>query len=185
MHPESLALMDRLLDKVVETTPPDTRPDMDSPSVLDVGSFDVNGTYRKLIESRGWEYLGVDVKAGKNVQRIWDATDPEGWTKYGKTFDLIISGQMLEHCANPWKAVVNMKALLKPGAWMILIAPREIGTHCLPDRWRFLTGGMEVLLGGLDDVTVGYSEAPSVSQGRGMDCWGMGRKPSEKAKETS
>ena len=34
---------------------------------LDVGSYDVNGTYRPLVEGRGWVYTGLDVSAGPNV----------------------------------------------------------------------------------------------------------------------
>ena len=38
-------------------------------SVLDVGSYDVNGTYRPLFPA-GWDYLGVDIEKGPNVDLV-------------------------------------------------------------------------------------------------------------------
>ncbi len=62
--------------------------------VLDVGSFDVNGTYRPLCSHHGLEYTGADQVAGPNVDRIMGT--------FTDQFDLVISGQALEHRRNPF-----------------------------------------------------------------------------------
>jgi len=56
MHDASMSEMTRILDR----WPGHAR-------LLDVGSYDVNGTYRPMVERRGWQYTGMDVSAGPNV----------------------------------------------------------------------------------------------------------------------
>ena len=71
--------------------------------VLDVGSRDTNGSYKKIFE--GWEYIGLDVVPGKNVDYVPDA--PYCWEKIAdETFDIVISGQALEHIEYPQKTFV-------------------------------------------------------------------------------
>ena len=66
MHATSMSEMARLLGRW-------PAPDAD---VLDVGSMDVNGSYRALIEGRGWRYTGLDIAPGANVDVAAD--DPAG-----------------------------------------------------------------------------------------------------------
>jgi SAM-dependent methyltransferase len=112
--------------------------------VLDVGSLDVNGTYKPIFQ-RGpeWTYVGLDIEKGKNVDRVcpeipWDLPDPP--------FDAIISGQCLEHVERPWLLVPEMARHLRRGGRMIVIAPFIIHEHRYPiDAWRFLPDGFRVL----------------------------------------
>lgn len=52
-------------------------------------------------------------------------------------FDLVVSGQMLEHCNNPFKSIREMKRVLRPGGYMIHIVPSEGPHHDGWDCWRF------------------------------------------------
>ena len=38
--------------------------------VVDIGSFDVNGSYRTLFTDPGWQYTGVDLEAGPGVDVV-------------------------------------------------------------------------------------------------------------------
>jgi hypothetical protein len=38
--------------------------------VLDVGSYDVNGTYKDIINDPAWTYVGADLAAGPNVDVV-------------------------------------------------------------------------------------------------------------------
>jgi len=133
-------------------------------SVLDVGSRDVNGTYRPIVEGYGMKYTGLDAEAGPNVDLISSAYDLPMCQ-----FDIVISGQTLEHLTQPHKAVEEMKRVCRPGGWVVLIAPFTFVEHRYPiDCWRFLPDGMRFMLAGFEDVE---------SQIVNMDCYGIGRKP--------
>lgn len=71
--------------------------------VADVGSFDVNGTYRELFSQTEWKYCGFDVAAGPNVDAV--LSSPEDWRldpRHIEAYDVVISGQVLEHVRRPW-----------------------------------------------------------------------------------
>jgi SAM-dependent methyltransferase len=156
MHENSLALMDGLLG----------RRNHQGSTVLDVGSYDVNGTYREVCKKHGLVYVGFDIAPGPNVMIC--ATSLAGVAS--ESFDIVISGQMLEHDRHPHSSVLHMKRIVKAEGWVILIAPREIPEHKHPiDCWRFLPDGMRVLLEGFEDIDAGVYN--------GIDTYGVGRKP--------
>jgi SAM-dependent methyltransferase len=100
--------------------------------VLDVGSLDVNGTYRELFS----DYTGSDVVKGANV----DVLQPSQYVIPfpDRDFDHVISGQMLEHCDNPFKVVAEMVRVLKKGGTLTVVVPWKMDYHPYPvDCWRF------------------------------------------------
>lgn len=172
MHPNSLKIMSSLLDKYA---PP-------SGLCVDVGSQDINGTYRPLVEGRGFTYLGVDISAGKNVDLVlpetigWSMTCE--WESQLSEYDpdFVISGQCLEHTKRPWEwiqAVVT--AAHRPGVPFILIAPAAWPQHRYPvDCWRILPDGMQGLMewAGLEVLEVGMDDP--TGKRTHVDCWGVG-----------
>jgi SAM-dependent methyltransferase len=151
--------MERYVHEYFETKKPH--------SVCDVGSMDVNGCYRKIFPSR-WEYVGVDLCKGKNVDLIMKSEYeiPEE----DEAFDYVISGQTLEHCRNPFRLVGEMARILRSGGIMILVAPFEIHIHNYPiDCFRFLPEGMKSII-----KEAGLKPIECVLKKR--DTWGIGRK---------
>ncbi len=131
MHRESLETMAAMLDKYAT--------DASTKTVLDIGAFDVNGTYRQLCESRGFVYTGADLEAGPNVDRVMDGT----WCD--EQFDVVVSGQTLEHCENPFDLMGQICGHAKK--LVIVIAPWFQPLHRYPiDCWRFMPDGMERLI---------------------------------------
>jgi hypothetical protein len=53
-------------------------------SILDVGSYDVNGTYKPLFNNFLWFYTGMDISPGPNVDIV-------GWENVTDTYDVIVS----------------------------------------------------------------------------------------------
>lgn len=107
-------------------------------SVIEVGSYDVNGTVRPYIEAHGPEsYLGVDISEGPGVDLVCDVADLPG--RFPDGFDLVVSTEMLEHVED-WRAA--MKALVRlvaPGG-LLAITTRSPGFpyHPYPiDCWRY------------------------------------------------
>ncbi len=125
-------------------------------SVLDFGSFDVNGSYRSLFANEKWNYIGLDVKRGPNVDFVPD--DQYHWKSLADNqFDLVISGQALEHCEFFWLIFQEIHRVLKPSGLTCVIAPSSGPEHRYPvDCWRFYPDGMSALCkySGLEVVKV-------------------------------
>ena len=118
--------------------------DIKDKRVIDVGSLDINGSYRSIATPMGpSEYVGIDAAEGKGVDIVCRA---EGMVNYfGKeSFDVVISTEALEHSYD-WKSVIsNIKNICKPNG-IIIITTRSIGFayHGFPeDHWRFQESDM-------------------------------------------
>ena len=124
-------------------------------SVLDVGSYDVNGNVRALFD--GARYVGIDMRPGPNVDRVLDAHflveafGPE-------SFDTVVCCEMLEHDPAFWLSMKQMGAVLKHGGRLVLTT-RGLGfpLHEYPtDLWRFTpdAGSVIARIAGLVDIEV-------------------------------
>ncbi|HXH23618.1 MAG TPA: class I SAM-dependent methyltransferase [Vicinamibacterales bacterium] len=117
--------------------------------VLEVGSYDDNGSLRAVIEAWGpRRYVGVDIYYGPGVDVVCDAAAVA--QRFGPgSFDLVVSTEMLEHVQD-WRTVIrSMKAVLRPGG-AVLITTRSNGYpyHGAPfDCWRFEVEDMKVIFG--------------------------------------
>lgn len=113
--------------------------EVEGKSVLEVGSYNVNGTPRHAFgRFNPKQYLGVDQGAGPCVDRVLEASDLTA-ALGENSFDAVVSTEMLEH-AQDWRtAVSNLKAVTKPGG-MLFVTTRGPGFpyHGYPhDHWRF------------------------------------------------
>lgn len=117
--------------------------------ILDVGSFNVNGCYRPLFSSPNyigmWEYVGMDVTAGPNVDLV--VVDPYHWSELEKeSFNVVISGQALEHIEFPWLTMVEIQRVMKPNGICCIICPSTGPVHRYPlDCWRIQPDGIVAL----------------------------------------
>jgi SAM-dependent methyltransferase len=126
-------------------------------SIADVGSIDLNGCYRELFERPGWRYVGFDIQPGKNVDVL--LAGPDDWKLpdyHCEAFDIVISGQCLEHVAAPWRWIRDVASLCKPGGLIWISAPNTEVFHEHPiDAWRVWPAGMSALLqeAGLEELS--------------------------------
>mgnify|MGYP002401000057 CR=1 FL=1 len=132
--------------------------------VLEVGSRDVNGSVRKILEPKSAEYIGVDLFEGNGVDVVLDVAhlrDQFGEDK----FDVVVSTEMLEHCSNWQEALYQMSSVLRQGG-LLIITTRSPGfeLHDYPaDYWRFshedvveIFSPIGELLLVKDDMTLGW-----------------------------
>lgn len=114
-------------------------PEVAGREVLEIGSFDVNGSPRNHIIPLGpKKYVGIDTAAGKGVDLVVDGS--KAHEHFGENaFDIVICCEVLEH-ATDWKAVVSSaKRVLRPDGVMVFTT-RGIGFQYHPypvDCWRF------------------------------------------------
>lgn len=113
--------------------------------ILDIGSMDVNGSYRPLFSRPSWRYVGADIQPGANVDIV--LRDHYRWRHIrSESFDVVISGQAFEHIPLFWLTMREIARVLKPGGLCCIIAPSEGPEHRYPqDCWRFLPDGMRAL----------------------------------------
>jgi SAM-dependent methyltransferase len=142
-----------------------TAADVAGQRVLEVGSRDVNGSVRPIVESLGpCEYVGVDIEAGPSVDLICRAEDLV--KRFGaSSFDIVISTELLEHVRDWRSAVSNMKTVLRPGGTLLLTTrSRGFHLHGYPwDYWRFELDDMRAIFGEFDiDALEADAIAPGV-----------------------
>jgi len=96
--------------------------------VLDFGSKNVNGSYRNIFSDERYKYTGVDIEPGDNVDIVID--NSYYWPIFNSNeFDVIVSGQALEHTEFFWLIFKEFKRLLKPGGLLCCIAPSSGYEH--------------------------------------------------------
>ena len=82
--------------------------------VVEVGSRDINGSVRPLVDCK--TYTGIDLAAGAGVDVVGDAFDMR------HPCDLVICCEVLEHEPRAEALVARMASWLRPGGAMLLTA---------------------------------------------------------------
>ena len=160
MHADAYTQMARLLDRVA----------LAGADVLDVGSLDINGNYRALVEGRGWSYTGLDVVRGNNVDVV--AADPYRYPLVGDSYDVVMSGSTMEHVQAVWLWVPELVRVLRPGGTLIILTHTQWPFHPYPlDCWRVMPDGMRYLF----DLT-GQLERYDIQMYNASDISGVARK---------
>lgn len=133
--------------------------------VIEVGSYDVNGSIRPIVEAYNpLRYLGVDIADGPGVDEICLAEHLVG--RYGKdSFDVVISSEMIEH-VREWRQIIsNLKQILTPGG-ILVITTRSYGFpyHGYPDDyWRFSIEDARVIFSDMEiEAIESDSSAPGI-----------------------
>jgi len=138
MRQESYDLMSRFACRYLDRN--------SSLKILDIGSCDVgNGSYKPLFANPQWQYYGLDLHPGPNVDIV-----AKGPYDFGlqEQYDVVVSGNCLEHVENPFKWIKQVSTVTKPGGLLCIITPFSLPPHGFPvDCWRILPDGYRSLLG--------------------------------------
>lgn len=153
-------------------------------SVLEVGSFDVNGNPRHHFadKERFDCYTGIDMREGPCVDRVMNVQQMEF---ADDSFGVIVDAERLEHDNRFWVSVKELFRVLKPGGY-IIVTTRSWGgmhPHAYPhDYWRFMDSGLRDLLeyGGFHVLATAYGERWA---GGDKAVFAVAQKPLPKAKE--
>jgi SAM-dependent methyltransferase len=129
-------------------------------TVLEIGPESVPSRFSELAAHRSWTTADIagDTQLGSRV----DFT----MTEYAipvpaDSFDVVLSGSVLEHVRMPWRWVPELARVCRPGGYVITIAPVSWPEHGAPvDCWRVWPEGLRALCedSGLE-VVVAVAEA--------------------------
>lgn len=105
-------------------------------TILDVGGADINGGYRGWFEDSRYRYLVADLTEGPGIDLV--LTDPYRIPLEDGSINVVVSGQMLEHCEMFWLSFAEMMRVLRRDGLLFLIAPSSGPIHRFPvDCYRF------------------------------------------------
>jgi SAM-dependent methyltransferase len=120
--------------------------------VLEVGPDNHPSTYRQLVEVEvRWETVDIF----EHPALTFTADSSYGFPIDDDAFDVVISGQVLEHVPKPWLWMRELARVTKPGGLVATIVPVSWPYHTAPvDCWRVYPDGMRALYddAGLDTV---------------------------------
>jgi SAM-dependent methyltransferase len=113
-------------------------------NVADIGSADINGSYKSLFDLLECNYTGIDLEEGPGVSVALE--DPYVFPLPDNEFDIVFSGQTFEHSEFFWKLFDEMCRITKPEGLIIVITPSKGPVHRYPvDCYRFMPDAMAAL----------------------------------------
>lgn len=114
-------------------------------TIYDIGSQDINGSYRPLFSEPTWRYVGVDMSSGKNVDLV--LKNAYYWQEIrAGSADVIVSGQTFEHTEFFWETTAQIARALKIGGICCILAPSAGPEHQYPvDCWRVYPDGFRAV----------------------------------------
>jgi len=129
MHPASYEFMKYFVEKYLDK--------QKKTSIIDIGSMNINGIYRPIFENNdNWEYVGMDIQSGPNVDIV-------GFENIKDKYDVLISGQVMEHVKRPWEWLPSLKKYIKQNGLICIIVPHTLDEHKYPiDTYRYFPDGM-------------------------------------------
>lgn len=100
-------------------------------SLLELGSYNVNGTARDFIHVKSW--VGIDIQAGPCVDVVCYAAE----TQFDKdAFDVVLSSSMLEHDPDWGLSLIHNLQWLKPGGLLLVSWGAEGNLPHPPFPWE-------------------------------------------------
>lgn len=150
-------------------------------TMLEVGSRARSGITRRELIPESWGYVGLDVMEGPNVDVVGDAHEISGHFE-PESFDAVMALSVLEHMLMPWKFVIELNKVLKPGAVGLFVTHQTWPVHDAPwDFWRYSDHAWTALLNqhtGFEILEATMGEPAFVVARRAHPVTNFGRQPS-------
>jgi SAM-dependent methyltransferase len=120
--------------------------------VLEIGPNGYPSYYSRLLNISGNQWHTLDIGSDhieggeKNPQHITSSSE-YNYPIESNTYDVVISGQVMEHVKKIWVWIDELKRVTKKNGLIILIVPVSWPYHAVPvDCWRIYPEGMRALL---------------------------------------
>ncbi len=140
MHNNSVLLFQKYVKPVLE----------DGMKVLEIGPDAFPSAYQNIAKDVSvacWDTL--DFSAGPNAayQKLtYTITNEYDFQIDSDLYDFVVSGQVIEHVRKPWRWIVELARITKPGGLIVTVGPVSWSYHEAPvDCWRIYPEGMKAL----------------------------------------
>jgi SAM-dependent methyltransferase len=117
----------------------------DNLRVLEVGPAGIPSTYQKIVNNPTitWHTLDLEQTFGGIT---YVSSKEYDYPVESESYDLIISGQVIEHVRKIWQWMAELKRIVKPDGLVIIVNPVSWPYHAFPvDCWRIFPEGMKAL----------------------------------------
>lgn len=112
--------------------------------ILEIGPSGSPSSYKKIVDNDtiAWETLDIS----KREKITYVAEDEYKFPIPDNTFDIVLSGQVIEHIKKIWVWIKELSRVCKKNGHVITIAPASWTFHEAPvDCWRIYPDGMRSL----------------------------------------
>jgi SAM-dependent methyltransferase len=114
-----------------------------SKRVLEIGPSGIPSVYKMAVGGRAGVWDTLEVKEGP--QFTYGGVMDYSYPITDETYDIVVSGQVLEHVKKIWVWIKEVARLCKTGGIVIIISPVGYPYHGPVDCWRVFPEGMEAL----------------------------------------
>jgi SAM-dependent methyltransferase len=104
------------------------------------------------------QWTGMDMQHGDGVDVVADLHSLPG--EWAGRFSGVLCSEVLEHVARPWIALPELRAVIRPGGWIVITTLFAFPEHGYPDDYyRYSRSGLRLLLedAGFVDVETEYA----------------------------
>lgn len=110
--------------------------------VVEIGGRQHNERRYGLDDVRQYRCIDIEAKCGADI--VGDVHDTD--LLPAECADVLLAFNVLEHCAEPWKVVANMRQWLRVGGRAVCMVPNAQRLHRMPrDYWRPMPDGFSHL----------------------------------------
>lgn len=117
--------------------------------VLEIGPDTIPSTYQRegLPEGRDLTWHTLELHGLGNAKKTtYVSRDEYTFPVQSNSYDVVLSGQVIEHVPKVWIWIKELSRVCKPGGYVITIAPVSWPYHEAPiDCWRIYPDGMKAL----------------------------------------
>jgi len=134
MHPNSRLLFKKYASSLIR----------DGARVLEIGPDDFPSTYQQIVGDRKTQWETLELSHRPGITHV--ASSEYKFPIEDNTYDVVISGQVIEHVRKIWVWMNEVARICKPGGLVITINPVSWPFHENPvDCWRIYPDGMRAL----------------------------------------
>jgi SAM-dependent methyltransferase len=111
---------------------------------LEIGPNKFPSTYQEIVDNDTITWETLDIFECSNLTYV--AANEYEFPIPDETFDIVLSGQVIEHVRKIWIWMKELSRVCKRGGWVITVNPVSWRYHEAPiDCWRIYPEGMKAL----------------------------------------
>ncbi|HSZ58252.1 MAG TPA: class I SAM-dependent methyltransferase [Tepidisphaeraceae bacterium] len=112
--------------------------------VLEIAPDKVPSVYQKIVDQPTIRWETLELAPAANITYV--ASNEYSFPIPDNTFDIVVSGNVIEHVKKIWTWMRELTRVTKPGGWVVTVNPVNWAYHANPvDCWRIFPDGMRAL----------------------------------------